>query len=82
MTMTDPPAHGRTDAPAATSSLHPADHGRMQKGFNAFPPEERWTDWVEGGRHYSLVATTCFNCEAACGLLAYVDQETRVVKKF
>ena len=82
MTMTDPPAHGRTDAPAATSSLHPADHGRMQQGFNAFPPEERWTDWVEGGRHYSLVATTCFNCEAACGLLAYVDQETRVVKKF
>lgn len=90
MTMTDAPAHGRTDAqahrrtdaPAATSSLHPADHGRMQKGFNAFPPEERWTDWVEGGRHYSLVATTCFNCEAACGLLAYVDQETRVVKKF
>ncbi|MDP3774089.1 MAG: molybdopterin-dependent oxidoreductase [Gemmatimonadales bacterium] len=88
--MTDAPAHGRTDAqahrrtdaPAATSSLHPADHGRMQKGFNAFPPEERWTDWVEGGRHYSLVATTCFNCEAACGLLAYVDQETRVVKKF
>ncbi|MBI1723102.1 MAG: molybdopterin-dependent oxidoreductase [Gemmatimonadetes bacterium] len=54
----------------------------MQKGFRAFPPEERWSDWVEGGRHYSLVATTCFNCEAACGLLAYVDQETRVVKKF
>jgi anaerobic selenocysteine-containing dehydrogenase len=65
-----------------TTSLHPADEGRMQHGFRAFPSEERWTDWVEGGRHYSLVATTCFNCEAACGLLAYVDQETRVVKKF
>ncbi len=54
----------------------------MQKGFAAFPPVERWNDWEEGGRRYSLVATTCFNCEAACGLLAYVDQESREVKKF
>ena len=64
------------------TSLHPADAGRMQPGFSAYPEVERWSDWVEGGRHYSLVATTCFNCEAACGLLAYVDQETRLVKKF
>jgi len=64
------------------TSLHPSDDGRMQKGFAAFPPVERWNDWEEGGRRYSLVATTCFNCEAACGLLAYVDQETRTVKKF
>ncbi len=68
----------RTEA----SSLHPADEGRMQVGFNAFPPAERWNDWVEGGRHYSLIGTTCFNCESACGLLAWVDHETRVVKKF
>ncbi len=66
----------------AAPSLHPADEGRMQIGFNAFPPAARWSDWVEGGRHYSLVGTTCFNCEAACGLLAWVDHETRVVKKF
>jgi anaerobic selenocysteine-containing dehydrogenase len=63
-------------------SLHPADDGRMQPGFLAFPPAERWNDWEERGRRYSLVATTCFNCEAACGLVAYVDQETREVKKF
>jgi anaerobic selenocysteine-containing dehydrogenase len=54
----------------------------MQQGFRAFPPVERWNDWEEGGRRYSLVATTCFNCEAACGLLAYVDRETRSVAKF
>ncbi len=54
----------------------------MQQGFRAFPPVEQWDDWVEGGRHYGLVATTCFNCEAACGLLAYVDKESRTVKKF
>ena len=29
-----------------------------------------------------LVPTTCFNCESACGLLAYVDRETLQVKKF
>ena len=63
-------------------SLHPADEGRMQRGLNAFPPADRWDDWREGGRSYSLVATTCFNCEAACGLLAYIDNETREVTKF
>ena len=76
--MTDARTHGRT----GSESLHPSDEGRMQPGFNAFPPVERWSDWVEGGRHYSLVPTTCFNCEAACGLLAWVDHETRVIRKF
>ena len=29
-----------------------------------------------------LVPTTCFNCESACGLLAYVDRDTMTVRKF
>jgi anaerobic selenocysteine-containing dehydrogenase len=29
-----------------------------------------------------LVPTICFNCEAACGLLAYVDKETLQIQKF
>ena len=29
-----------------------------------------------------LVPTICFNCEAACGLLAYVDKDTLRVRKF
>jgi anaerobic selenocysteine-containing dehydrogenase len=33
-------------------------------------------------RHYSLVPTTCFNCESACGLLAYIDKTTGEVQKF
>ncbi len=55
------------------------------------PPPERWQDWMEYDakawprkveRHYELIPTICFNCEAACGLLAYVDKETGRVKKF
>jgi anaerobic selenocysteine-containing dehydrogenase len=56
------------------------------------PPPEYWDDWVEiepGGwparrteKHYQLIPTTCFNCESACGLLAYVDKETQVIRKF
>jgi anaerobic selenocysteine-containing dehydrogenase len=57
----------------------------------SFPPKERWDDWVELSsrawparveKHYQLVPTTCFNCESACGLLAYVDRETGQVRKF
>jgi anaerobic selenocysteine-containing dehydrogenase len=30
---------------------------------------------------YLLIPTTCFNCESACGLLAYVDKQDLSVKK-
>ena len=55
------------------------------------PPPERWQDWMEYDakawprkveRHYELIPTICFNCEAACGLLAYVDKENGRIKKF
>ncbi len=39
-----------------------------------------WPRKVE--RHYELIPTICFNCEAACGLLAYIDKETGRIKKF
>jgi anaerobic selenocysteine-containing dehydrogenase len=57
----------------------------------SFPPRERWDDWVEWDsrawpkrveRRSLLVPTTCFNCESACGLLAYVDRDTLEVRKF
>jgi anaerobic selenocysteine-containing dehydrogenase len=79
---------GTGDAPAAD---HPAAGGAMQPGFEAFPPPDRWDDWTELDakawperveRQYTLVPTTCFNCESACGLLAYVDKETGEVRKF
>jgi anaerobic selenocysteine-containing dehydrogenase len=33
-------------------------------------------------RRYTLVPTVCFNCESACGLLAYVDKDTYEIRTF
>ena len=32
--------------------------------------------------HYRVLPTICFNCEAACGLLAFVDKRTGEIAKF
>ena len=65
--------------------------GASRVHLAAYPPKERWSDWVELDaeawpkrveRRYVLVPTTCFNCESACGLLAYVDRDTLEVRKF
>ncbi len=55
-----------------------------------FPRPETW-DHVElldakawprrEKKSYMLVPTTCFNCEAACGLVAYVDKQDLSIKK-
>ncbi|MCI0394253.1 MAG: molybdopterin-dependent oxidoreductase [Chloroflexi bacterium] len=56
-----------------------------------YPPPDKWDDWVEWdakawpekvARRYTLVPTVCFNCESACGLLAYVDKNTFEIRKF
>ncbi len=66
---------------------HLSEPGQLQ----SYPPPEQWDDWVEyeatswprrEKKHYSVVPTTCFNCESACGLLAYVDKESQEVRKF
>ena len=55
-----------------------------------YPPHDRWHDWTELDakawperveRRYTLVPTTCFNCEAGCGLVAYFDQDTDEIAK-
>ena len=60
-------------------------------GLQAYAPADRWDDWREYDvkecprkveRRYLLVPTICFNCEAACGLLAYVDRDRMQVRKF
>ncbi len=67
-----------------------SDHKPLLEA-SKFPPEEQWDSWVEYDskswpekkkREYMLVPTSCFNCEAGCGLLAYIDKETMTIKKF
>ncbi len=64
--------------------------GRDQQSLSSFPPVEQWDDWREIDpkalpeqveHRYTLVPTVCFNCEAACGLLAYVDKDTYEIRK-
>jgi anaerobic selenocysteine-containing dehydrogenase len=73
--------------------LNPAaqDLQPREGGLASYPPSDRWDDWTEYDaqqwprrieKHYSLIPTICFNCEAACGLLAYVDKEKMRVQKF
>jgi len=81
------PTWGDTDrAPVKLTRVKHPD-GRL----SSYPPPDRWDDWVEWdpkawprkvARNYTLVPTICFNCESACGLLAYVDKQTFEVKKF
>jgi anaerobic selenocysteine-containing dehydrogenase len=77
----------RADTEARGETFYP---GPSRVHLAASPPKERWDDWVEldsrswpqrTERHAMLVPTTCFNCESACGLLAYVDRDTFGVRK-
>ena len=61
--------------------------GNLEK----YPPPEKWDHWEEyeakgwmkrEKKTYSIVPTTCFNCESACGLLAYIDKDTNEIRKF
>ena len=59
--------------------------------LDAAPPTERWDDWTEldgsvwprrETRSYRCIPTICFNCESACGLLAFVDKKTGEIRRF
>src|SRR5262245_41369946 len=62
-----------------------------RRPLSLYPPVEAWDHWEEYDakwwrrrvkRSYTLVPPICFNCEAACGLLAYVDRETQTTRRF
>jgi anaerobic selenocysteine-containing dehydrogenase len=64
--------------------------GPSEIGLDSYPPADTWDHWSEHDarawpkqveRSYALVPTTCFNCESACGLLAYIDKETDQIRK-
>jgi anaerobic selenocysteine-containing dehydrogenase len=59
--------------------------------LESYPAMEHWDHWLEPDPHawpvrktseYTIVPTTCFNCESACGLLGYVDKVSMEVRKF
>ncbi len=61
------------------------------KSLDKYPHPDDWEDYTDYDpgawpekkeRHFSIVPTTCFNCESACGLLAYIDKDDNEVKKF
>lgn len=91
MKATEPSPHvsaARDETESRRETFYP---GPSRSHLAAYPPKERWDNWTEldsqawprrKERHYSLVPTTCFNCESACGLLAYIDKVTGEVQKF
>ena len=71
--------------------IAPSGEQMTVRDLASCPPPERWHDWLEYDakawprkveRHYEIIPTICFNCEAACGLMAYVDKETGQVTRF
>ena len=69
----------------------PKDFKRDGSNLAYCPPVEKWDDWVELDpeewprrveKHFQIVPTVCFNCESACGLLAYVDKQSGKIEKF
>lgn len=79
------------DAPryASPAGHHDAFPGPSGIGLASHPPVSSWHDWQEGrshdgrstGKRFDLVPTICFNCESACGLLAYIDHDTHEIRK-
>ena len=73
--------------PIPSETLPP---GMQVTPLHSFPPREKWDDWVEYDakawpkkleKRYALVPTVCFNCEAACGLVAYIDKQDHSIRK-
>ncbi|MBK8098316.1 MAG: molybdopterin-dependent oxidoreductase [Planctomycetes bacterium] len=67
------------------------DHSTLRTTpLENFPPPDQWDHWEELDakawprrvtKQYSIVPTICFNCEAACGLVAYVDKHDNKIRK-
>src|SRR5262249_56333991 len=58
--------------------------------FRSHPDPSTWDDFADyeskswpkkERRRYWIIPSICFNCEAACGILAYVDKERLTVRK-
>jgi len=75
---------------ADLSSQKRVELQKLSDSLVSYPPPERWDDWQEyeaksGERrevkNYVIVPTICFNCEAGCGLLSYVEKDSLKIRK-
>ena len=62
----------------------------MSNELKSHPDPSQWDEYVDfestawpkkERRKYWIIPSVCFNCESACGILAYVDQESLDVRK-
>ncbi len=86
-------ALGRPDLLAKAPPPAPAgqrNYTHLNGPLASYPAPEKWDHWTEYEsaqwprkvqRNYMLVPTLCFNCEAGCGLLAYVDKDDLKIRK-
>src|SRR5260221_8025286 len=63
---------------------------KKEGGFRSHPDPSEWDNCVDcestswrkkDRRNYWIIPSICFNCESACGILAYVDKEKMDVRK-
>ncbi|HEX9367826.1 MAG TPA: molybdopterin-dependent oxidoreductase [Vicinamibacterales bacterium] len=63
---------------------------KKEGGFRSHPDPSEWDNFVDyestswpkkDRRNYWIIPSICFNCESACGILAYVDKEKMDVRK-
>ena len=88
------PAHAYGVPSFVDTDKKPLELNHIRHGdgrMTSHPPCEHWDDWTEWdakswpkqvAKNYQLVPTVCFNCESACGLLAYVDKQNFEIRKF
>ena len=62
----------------------------MSNELKSHPDPSQWDEYVDfestawpkkERRKYWIIPSVCFNCESACGILAYLDQESLDVRK-
>ncbi|MBI3263044.1 MAG: molybdopterin-dependent oxidoreductase [Acidobacteria bacterium] len=62
----------------------------MAERFRSHPDPSEWDNFVDyestswprkERRSYWIIPSICFNCESACGILAYVDKDTLRIRK-
>ncbi|MSR75251.1 MAG: formate dehydrogenase [Planctomycetes bacterium] len=84
------PSSADASVPRTSADFAPNGEAWQIRDLASFPPMEKWDDWMEYDakawprkveKHYRLVPTICFNCEAACGLVAYIDKESGRIRR-